>query len=248
VQLNGPFAAVILSQAGEPHKDGPCWFLQTILSMNWLRCRSDLHDHPQKKKMVTRRRFSGFWPVGAAGLAVEYGESMRIVGANDRLNLRDRAERARVRASSSLKANSECRAVYRGFCDVDGNILKKFADAVAIRELVEGARGGERLRAIPRTGRRGRHHDCHSRPLAFSMDIAGCNACKHSTWKTLHHTPPRERCCWRRSKNIKRCNGTSSALRHTHIDREKLRGGCSRQAVLAKRGTSNLREVSLAPQ
>ncbi len=86
--------------------------------------------------MGTRREFLDTLAVGAAGLAVSstaksYG---RIVGANDRLNFAILGLNGRGYAHlSSLKANASAARV--GYiCDVESNILAKFA-AEAQREL-----------------------------------------------------------------------------------------------------------------
>jgi predicted dehydrogenase len=82
-------------------------------------------------KMVTRREFLDTLAVGAAGLAIgttakSYGQ---ILGSNDRLNFAVIGLNGRAYAHlSALKANKDAaRIAY--VCDVDSNILKKFADA-----------------------------------------------------------------------------------------------------------------------
>src|SRR5258705_11768368 len=81
--------------------------------------------------MVTRREFLDTLAVGAVGLAVgstakSYGQ---IMGSNDRLNFAVIGLNGRAYAHlSALKANKNAaRIAY--VCDVDSNILKKFADA-----------------------------------------------------------------------------------------------------------------------
>jgi predicted dehydrogenase len=80
--------------------------------------------------MVTRREFLDALAVGAAGLAVRttaksYGH---ILGANDRLNFAVIGLNGRGYAHlASLKANRSAARISH-VCDVDGNILKKFAD------------------------------------------------------------------------------------------------------------------------
>jgi predicted dehydrogenase len=81
--------------------------------------------------MVTRREFLDTLAVGAAGLALgstakSYGQ---ILGSNDRLNFAVIGLNGRAYAHlSALKANKDAaRIAY--VCDVDSNILKKFADA-----------------------------------------------------------------------------------------------------------------------
>jgi len=81
--------------------------------------------------MVTRREFLDALAVGAAGLAVgttakSYGQ---IMGSNDRLNFAVIGLNGRGYAHlSSLKANKAAARISH-VCDVDSNILKKFADA-----------------------------------------------------------------------------------------------------------------------
>jgi predicted dehydrogenase len=88
--------------------------------------------------MVTRREFLDTLAVGAAGLAIgstakSYGQ---IMGSNDRLNFAVIGLNGRAYAHlSALKANKNAaRIAY--VCDVDSNILKKFADA-AQKEMGE---------------------------------------------------------------------------------------------------------------
>src|SRR5260370_41306684 len=85
----------------------------------------------KEKKMVTRREFLDTLAVGAVGLAIgstakSYGQ---IMGSNDRLNFAVIGLNGRAYAHlSALKANKNgARIAY--VCDVDSNILKKFADA-----------------------------------------------------------------------------------------------------------------------
>jgi predicted dehydrogenase len=82
--------------------------------------------------MITRREFLDGLAVGAAGLAAgttakSYGQ---ILGSNDRLNFAVIGLNGRAYAHlSSLKANSSAARISH-VCDVDSNILKKFADSV----------------------------------------------------------------------------------------------------------------------
>src|SRR6201998_3121234 len=80
--------------------------------------------------MVTRRELLGPLTVGAAGIAV--GTTARnysqILGSNDRLNFAVIGLNGRGYAHlASLKANRSAARITH-VCDVDGNILKKFAD------------------------------------------------------------------------------------------------------------------------
>jgi len=85
--------------------------------------------------MVTRREFIDALAVGAAGLAISstaksYGQ---ILGANDRLNFAVIGLNGRGYAHlASLKANKSAARISH-VCDVDGDILKKFADATKLQ-------------------------------------------------------------------------------------------------------------------
>ena len=80
--------------------------------------------------MVTRREFLDTLAVGAAGIAISStAKSYRqILGSNDRLNFAVIGLHSRAYAHlSALKANKDAaRIAY--VCDVDSNIMKKFAD------------------------------------------------------------------------------------------------------------------------
>src|SRR4029077_10436985 len=84
------------------------------------------------EQMITRREFLDTLAAGAAGLAVgttakSYG---RIAGANDRLNFAVIGLNGRGYAHlSSLKANKNAARISH-VCDVDSNILTKFAERV----------------------------------------------------------------------------------------------------------------------
>jgi len=81
--------------------------------------------------MVTRREFLDALAVGAAGLAVGTTAKSyaQIMGSNDRLNFAVIGLNGRGYAHlAALKANRAA-ARLSHVCDVDGNILKKFADA-----------------------------------------------------------------------------------------------------------------------
>src|ERR1700681_258870 len=85
-----------------------------------------------RKAMVTRREFLDALAVGAAGLAV--GNTAKsysqIVGSDERLNFGVIGLTGRAYAHlSALKANRSAARVSH-VCDVDSNILKKFADSV----------------------------------------------------------------------------------------------------------------------
>jgi predicted dehydrogenase len=99
--------------------------------------------------MVTRREFLDALAVGAAGLAVSTTAKSyaQILGSNDRLNFAVIGLNGRAYAHlASLKANKrDARIAY--VCDVDSNILKKFADSVQ-QEMGDAARTEKDFRAI----------------------------------------------------------------------------------------------------
>lgn len=81
--------------------------------------------------MVTRREFLDALAIGAAGLAVGTTAKSyaQILGSNDRLNFAVIGLNGRGYAHlSSLKANAK-KARISHVCDVESNILQKFADA-----------------------------------------------------------------------------------------------------------------------
>src|SRR6201996_2465854 len=141
--------------------------------------------------MATRREFLNTVAAGAAGLAI--GSTAKsyaqILGANDRLNFAVIGLNGRAYAHlSSLKANkSNARIAY--VCDVDSNILKKFATATE-KEMGEA----------PATEKDFRHilakKDVDAITIATSdhwhapMAIAGLQAGKHVyVEKPCSHNP-----------------------------------------------------------
>ena len=99
--------------------------------------------------MLTRRDFLEATAVGAAGLAIKTTAKSyrRIIGANNRLNFAVIGLNGRAYAHlSSLKANTSAAHISH-VCDVDSNILKKFADAVQ-REMGEPATAEKDFRNI----------------------------------------------------------------------------------------------------
>src|SRR5246127_317298 len=80
--------------------------------------------------MLTRREFLDALAIGAAGLAAGTTAKSyaRILGSNERLNFAVMGLNGRAYAHlSSLKANRSSARISH-VCDVDSNILKKFAD------------------------------------------------------------------------------------------------------------------------
>jgi predicted dehydrogenase len=99
--------------------------------------------------LVTRREFLDTLAAGAAGLAIgstakSYGQ---ILGSNDRLNFAVIGLNGRAYAHlSSLKANRNAARISH-VCDVESNILKKFA-AETEREMGEAPATDKDFRAI----------------------------------------------------------------------------------------------------
>src|SRR5579864_8094069 len=130
--------------------------------------------------MITRREFLDAMVVGAAGLAVgttakSYGQ---IVGSNDRLNFAVIGLNGRAYAHlASLKANKNAARITH-VCDVDSNILKKFADATQ-QEMGEAPTTDKDFRNILA------HKDVDAITIATPdhwhapMAIAGLQAGKH---------------------------------------------------------------------
>ncbi len=141
--------------------------------------------------MITRREFLDALAVGAAGLAVgtsakSYGQ---IMGSNDRLNFAVIGLNSRGYAHlSSLKANKPAARITH-VCDVDGDILRKFADS-ATKEMGEVPIGGKDFRRILES------KDVDAITIATTdhwhapMAIAGLQAGKHVyVEKPCSHNP-----------------------------------------------------------
>ena len=133
--------------------------------------------------MVTRREFLNALAVGAAGLAVQTTAKSyaQIVGSNERINFAIIGLNGRGYAHlSSLKANKDSARISY-VCDVDSNILSKFA-ASTRQEMGEAPVAEKDFRKIleqkdvdaitiatpdhwhgdwSRTERCRRHHHCH---------------------------------------------------------------------------------------
>jgi predicted dehydrogenase len=98
---------------------------------------------------VTRREFLDALAVGAAGLAVSTTAKSysQILGSNDRLNFAVIGLNGRAYAHlSSLKVNKSAARISH-VCEVDSDILKKFADSTQ-REMGEGAASDKDFRQI----------------------------------------------------------------------------------------------------
>src|SRR5437879_2574016 len=169
--------------------------------------------------MITRRAFLDGLAGGAAGLAVgttakSYGQ---ILGSNDRLNFAVIGLNGRGYAHlSALKANRSAARISH-VCDVDNNILRKFADAVQ-RETGESPAMDKDFRAILE------QKDVDAITIATPdhwhapMAIAGLQAGKHVyVEKPCSHNPAEGQMLVQASGNTESlCRwARSSALRHT---------------------------------
>jgi predicted dehydrogenase len=141
--------------------------------------------------MVTRREFIDALAVGAAGLAVATTAKSyaQIIGSNERVNFAVIGLNGRGYAHlSSLKANNISARISH-VCDVDSNILNKFADSTQ-KEMGESARAEKDFRRILET------KDVDAITIATPdhwhapMAIAGLQAGKHVyVEKPCSHNP-----------------------------------------------------------
>src|SRR6266481_3313649 len=99
--------------------------------------------------MVTRREFLDALAVGAAGLAVGTTAKSysQILGSNDRLNFAVIGLNGRAYAHLSALKTNRIAARISHVCDVDSNILKKFADSTQ-REMGEAPLSDKDFRRI----------------------------------------------------------------------------------------------------
>src|SRR5947209_16303396 len=197
--------------------------------------------------MVTRREFLDTLAVGAAGLAVGTTAKSyeRIVGANDRLNFAVIGLNGRGYAHlSSLKASKSAARIYHA-CDVDGNILKKFADATE-REMGEAPTAEKDFRKILES------KDVDAITIASPdhwhtpMAIAGLQAGKHVyVEKPCSHNPAEGAMLVAAQKKYGKLvqMGTQQrSSRHTIEVIEKIRAGEIGRPYMAKAWYSNTRK------
>ncbi len=197
--------------------------------------------------MVTRREFLDTLAVGAAGLAIgstakSYGQ---IMGSNDRLNFAVIGLNGRAYAHlSALKANKDAaRIAY--VCDVDSNILKKFAEA-AEKEMGE----------VPGTDKDFRHilqkKDVDAITIATPdhwhapMAIAGLQAGKHVyVEKPCSHNPAEGAMLVEAQKKYGKLVQMGTQQRsspHTIEIVDKIHNGLIGRAYFAKAWYSNVRK------
>src|SRR5712675_2280628 len=197
--------------------------------------------------MVTRREFLDALAVGAAGLAVGTTAKSyaRIVGANDRLNFAVIGLNGRGYAHlSSLKANKSSARISH-VCDVDSNILKKFADSVQ-RETGESPATEKDFRRILE------QKDVDAITIASPdhwhtpMAIAGLQAGKHVyVEKPCSHNPAEGAMLVAAQKKYGKLvqMGTQQrSSRHTIEVIEKIRANEIGRPYLAKAWYSNTRK------
>jgi predicted dehydrogenase len=197
--------------------------------------------------MVTRREFLDTLAVGAVGLAVgstakSYGQ---IMGSNDRLNFAVIGLNGRAYAHlSALKANKNAaRIAY--VCDVDSNILKKFADATQ-KEMGE----------TPATDKDFRHilekKDVDAITIATPdhwhapMAIAGLQAGKHVyVEKPCSHNPAEGALLVEAQQKYQKVVQMGTQQRsspHTIEIVDKIHNGAIGRAYFAKAWYSNVRK------
>jgi len=197
--------------------------------------------------MVTRREFLDTLAVGAAGLAIgstakSYGQ---IMGSNDRLNFAVIGLNGRAYAHlSALKANKNAaRIAY--VCDVDSNILKKFADATQ-KEMGE----------TPATDKDFRHilekKDVDAITIATPdhwhapMAIAGLQAGKHVyVEKPCSHNPAEGALLVEAQQKYQKVVQMGTQQRsspHTIEIVDKIHNGAIGRAYFAKAWYSNVRK------
>src|SRR5258705_10254529 len=197
--------------------------------------------------MITRRKFLDTLAFGAAGLAAgttarSYGQ---ILGSNDRLNFAVIGLNGRAYAHlSALKANRSAARISH-VCDVDSNILKKFADH-AQREMGEAPLSDKDFRRILE------EKDVDAITIATPdhwhtpMAIAGLQAGKHVyVEKPCSHNPAEGALLveaqQKYGKLVQMGNQQRSSAHSTEIV-EKIRGGVIGRPYLAKAWYSNVRK------
>src|SRR6201987_2346870 len=196
--------------------------------------------------MLTRREFLEATAASAAGLAMGTTAKsyQRIAGANDRLNFAVIGLNGRAYAHlSSLKANRNAAHISH-VCDVDSNILKKFADAEK-REMGEPAAAEKDFRKILEL------KDVDAITIATPdhwhtpMAIAGLQAGKHVyVEKPCSHNPAEGAMLVEARQKYGKLVQMGTQQRsspHTIEIVEKIHGGAIGRPYLAKAWYSNVR-------
>lgn len=210
--------------------------------------------------MVTRREFLDSLALGAAGLAIGTTAKSyaRILGSNDRLNFAVIGLNSRGYAHlSSLKANQKAARISY-VCDVDSNILKKFADTTK-QEMGEPATAEKDFRHILE------QQDVDALTIATPdhwhtpMAIAALQAGKHVYLeKPCSHNPAEGALlvgAQRKYGKLVQMGTQQRSSPHTIEIVEKIHGGLIGRSYYAKAWYSNTRksigfgkEVAAPPQ
>jgi len=197
--------------------------------------------------MITRREFLDALAVGAAGLAVgtsakSYGQ---IMGSNERLNFAVIGLNSRGYAHlSSLKANKAVARISH-VCDVDSNILRKFADATQ-KEMGEAPVAEKDFRKILE------RRDVDAITIATTdhwhapMAIAGLQAGKHVyVEKPCSHNPAEGELLVQAQQKCGKLVQMGTQQRSSHSTTEivqKIHDGLIGKPYFAKAWYSNLRK------
>ena len=197
--------------------------------------------------MFTRRAFLEATAASAAGLAIGTTAKSyeRIAGANDRLNFAVIGLNGRAYAHlSSLKANRSAARISH-VCDVDSNILKRFADAVQ-REMGEPPTQAKDFRKILEL------KDVDAITIATPdhwhtpMAISGLQAGKHVyVEKPCSHNPAEGAMLVEAEQKYRKLVQMGTQQRsspHTIEIVEKIHGGAIGRPYLAKAWYSNVRK------
>jgi predicted dehydrogenase len=197
--------------------------------------------------MLTRREFLEATAASAAGLAIGTTAKSyeRIAGANDRLNFAVIGLNGRAYAHlSSLKANRSAARISH-VCDVDRNILEKFADAVQ-REMGEPPMQEKDFRKIFEL------KDVDAITIATPdhwhtpMAIAALQAGKHVyVEKPCSHNPAEGAMlveARQKYGNLVQMGTQQRSSPHTIEIVEKIHGGAIGRPYLAKAWYSNVRK------
>jgi hypothetical protein len=197
--------------------------------------------------MATRREFLDAFAMGAAAVAA--GTTARsyaqILGSNDRLNFAVIGLNGRAYAHlSALKANKRAARISH-VCDVDSNILEKFAESVQ-QEMGYAPATEKGLSQDSRAEGCGRHHDRHSRSLAYAYGhrrVTGPQACLCR--KTLQPQSCRRRHARQAQQKYRKLVQMGTQQRsspHTIEIVEKIHAGLIGRPYFAKAWYSNVRK------
>jgi len=196
---------------------------------------------------VTRREFLDTLATGAAGLAIastakSYGQ---ILGSNDRLNFAVIGLNGRAYAHlSSLKANRSAARISH-VCDVESNILKKFA-AETEREMGEAPAVGKDFRAILQLKEIDAITIATPDHWHAPMAIAGLEAGKHVyVEKPCSHNPAEGALLVEAQKKFGKLVQMGTQQRsspHTKELVDKIANGLIGRAYYAKAWYSNIRK------